>query len=98
MPAAPLSGPEGVAHNIAMQRHVLQLSVSTLLLLVAAAALNIWLFRVGPLAGLLGLSVTKHVLIAWLCQVLGVNRRHARPIPEVARPSPYRKRLIRSQS
>jgi len=53
----------------------LQLSVSTLLLLVACSAVNLWLFRFGPLVGLLGLSVSKHVVIAWLCQVLGVNQR-----------------------
>ncbi len=54
---------------------------------VACVALNIWLFRVGPLAGILGLNVTKHVVIAYLCQVLGVNRRAKAvpaPIPLVA--------------
>ncbi len=43
--------------------------------LVAAIALNIWLFRQGPLWGILGLNVSKHVLIAYLCQAAGVNRR-----------------------
>jgi hypothetical protein len=61
-----------------MQRRPIQLSVSALLLVVIGAALNLWLFRFGTLAGLLGLSLTKHVAIAWLCQVLGVDRR-ARP-------------------
>jgi hypothetical protein len=54
--------------------------VAGLLGLVACAALNIWLFRVSVLAGIIGLNVTKHVVIAYLCQVLGVNRR--RPLVE----------------
>ncbi|WP_161602338.1 hypothetical protein [Tautonia marina] len=58
-----------------MQRLPFQLSVTALLIVVAGVALNLWLFRFGTLAGLLGLSVTKHVVIAWLCQVLGVDRR-----------------------
>ncbi len=61
-----------------------QLRVSTLLGLVACVALNIWLFRVGTLLGILGLNVTKHVAIAMLCQAAGVNRSQA---PGVARPS-----------
>ena len=58
-----------------MQRLPFQLSVTALLIVVAGVALNLWIFRFGTLAGLLGLSVTKHVVIAWLCQVLGVARR-----------------------
>ncbi|WP_169979927.1 hypothetical protein [Tautonia rosea] len=58
-----------------MQRLPLQLSVTALLIVVAGIALNLWIFRFGTLAGLLGLSVTKHIVIAWLCQVLGVDRR-----------------------
>jgi len=60
-----------------------QLRVSTLLGLVACVALNIWLFRVGVLLGILGLNVTKHVAIAMLCQAAGVNRE---PTPGVATP------------
>ncbi|MGE3820133.1 MAG: hypothetical protein AB7I30_11985 [Isosphaeraceae bacterium] len=51
------------------------MSVAGLLGLVACAALNIWLFRVSVLAGIIGLNVTKHVVIAYVCQVLGVNRQ-----------------------
>ncbi|MEW4568491.1 hypothetical protein AB1L88_11545 [Tautonia sp. JC769] len=58
-----------------MQRLPIQLSVAALLVVVAGVALNLWIFRFGALAGLLGLSVTKHLVIAWLCQVLGVDRR-----------------------
>jgi len=58
-----------------------QLRVSTLLGLVACVALNFWLFRLGPLLGILGLNVTKHVAIACLCRASGVNRRGGAPIP-----------------
>jgi hypothetical protein len=58
-----------------MQRLPFQLSVSALLLVVVGVALNLWLFQFGTLAGLFGLSLTKHLAIAWLCQVLGVDRR-----------------------
>lgn len=47
--------------------------------LVACIALNIWLFRLGAFWGILGLNVTKHVAIAYLCQVLGVDRRAPEP-------------------
>lgn len=67
-----------------------QLRVSTLLGLVACVAFNFWLFRLGPLLGILGLNVTKHVAIAYLCQVSGVNRRGgtttAAPTPPVPAP------------
>ncbi len=46
-----------------------------MLRLVACIAVNIWLFRVGVFWGILGLNVTKHVAIAYLCGVLGVDRR-----------------------
>jgi hypothetical protein len=68
-----------------MERPSFQLSIAALLGLVACIALNIWLFRLGVLWGILGLNVTKHVAIAYLCQVLGVDRP-AQPLP--SRPSP----------
>ena len=43
--------------------------------LVACVAVNIWCFRVNVLLGFIGLNVTKHVVIAQLCQAIGVNRR-----------------------
>jgi hypothetical protein len=58
-----------------MERSRFQFSMASLLGVVACVALNIWLFRVGPLLGILGLNVSKHVIIAYLCQVLGVDRR-----------------------
>ena len=35
-------------------------------------AVNFWLFRLGRFWGIVGLNVTKHVAIAYLCQALGV--------------------------
>jgi hypothetical protein len=60
-----------------MERPLLQISVATMLRLVACIAVNIWLFRVGIFWGILGLNVTKHVMIAYLCGALGVDRRQA---------------------
>ena len=67
----------------------LQMSVTGLLGLVACVALNIWLFRLGTLLGIIGLNITKHVLIAYLCQVIGVNKQRdkARPGPSPASPN-----------
>lgn len=53
--------------------------------LVAAIAVNVWLFKLSILLGIVGLNVTKHVAIAFLCQVLGVNRR---TVPSTPAPSP----------
>jgi hypothetical protein len=61
-----------------MERPRFQLSVSAMLGLVACVAFNIWLFRFGALLGLLGLNISKHVIIAYLCQILGVDRKGSR--------------------
>jgi hypothetical protein len=66
-----------------MERPVLQMSVATMLGLVACIALNFWLFRVGVFWGIVGLNVTKHVMIAYLCGALGVDRRQT-PQPAAA--------------
>ena len=75
-----------------MGRTGLQMSVAGLLGLTACVAVNVWLFRVGFLAGLVGLNVTKHVGVALLCQALGINRGPARassiPRPHSAPPGP----------
>ncbi len=70
-----------------MERPGLQLSVATMLLFVACVAFNLWLFRLGPLLGIIGLNLTKHVVIAWLCQVLGVDRRMKNGTAPERRPS-----------
>jgi hypothetical protein len=57
-----------------MERPTFQMSLAALLGLVACVAVNFWLFRLGVLWGILGLNVTKHVAIAYLCQTLGVDR------------------------
>jgi hypothetical protein len=61
-----------------------QIRLAAILLVVACLAVNFWLFRWSILLGLLGLNVTKHVLIACLCQSLGVDR------PRVAAEPPGR--------
>lgn len=62
-----------------MGRATFQMTVGTMLGVIACVAVNFWLFRLGVLWGILGLNVTKHVLIAYLCQVIGVDRRPADP-------------------
>jgi hypothetical protein len=58
-----------------MQRPPFQLTIVALLGLVACIALNLWLFRLGPLLGIVGLNISKHLVIAYVCQILGVDRR-----------------------
>jgi hypothetical protein len=58
-----------------MQRPPFQLTIVSLLGLVACIALNLWLFRLGPLLGIVGLNISKHLVIAYVCQILGVDRR-----------------------
>jgi len=50
------------------------MTIASMLGLIACIALNFWLFRLGVFWGILGLNVTKHVVIAHLCHVLGVDR------------------------
>ncbi len=72
-----------------MERSAFQLTVASLLGLVACIALNLWLFQFGPLLGIIGLNITKHLIIAYLCQVLGVNRRRSSEAlqPALSRPA-----------
>ena len=70
-----------------MTRNTFQISVTALLVLVACVAVNFWLFRVGILWGILGLNVSKHLVIAYLCQILGVNQRRAAAAPAPAVPA-----------
>lgn len=56
---------------------------------VACIALNIWLFRVHLVLGLIAVNITKHVVIAWLCHVVGVDRKEpARVTPASSVPAP----------
>ncbi|MHB1561365.1 MAG: hypothetical protein ACYC61_28290 [Isosphaeraceae bacterium] len=57
-----------------MERPTFQLTVGALIGVVGCAAVNFWLFRVGVLWGILGLNVTKHVVIAYLCHAIGLDR------------------------
>ena len=59
-----------------------------MLVLVACVAVNFWLFRLGFLWGVVGLNVTKHVVIAQLCHAVGLEppgRPIRRPIPTPSR-------------
>ncbi len=58
-----------------MQRTGLQFSLLSMLGLVACVAVNIWLFQCHMLAGIVGLNVTKHIVIAYLCQIMGVDKK-----------------------
>ena len=58
-----------------MERPSIQVSLAGMLGLVACVAVNIWLFRLGTLLGIIGLNISKHLIIAYLCQVLGVDKR-----------------------
>ena len=83
IPSRPLHDPTEEHHNNFMERSSFQLSITGLLALVACIAVNFWLFRLGALWGILGLNVTKHVAIAYLCQSLGVDRTPAAQPPRV---------------
>ena len=71
-----------------MERSPLRLTVAASLGLIACIAVNIWLFRIGILWGILGLNVSKHIAIAYLCQVLGVDRRGNDRKGEILHPAP----------
>ncbi len=75
-----------------MGRTDLQFRLTTLIGLVACVAVNLWLFRVGWIWGLVGLNVTKHVGVAWLCQVLGINRPANSPDSAAFIPPPHSSR------
>jgi hypothetical protein len=71
-----------------------QMSLSMMLVLVACVAVNFWLFRVGIFWGVVALNITKHVAIAVICQMCGVNRKppsqpgELDPRVVIARPEP----------
>ena len=65
-----------------------QMSLTMMLALVACVAVNLWLFRVSIFWGVVALNITKHVAIAALCQVVGVNRKPTDAAPGVIRAVP----------
>jgi hypothetical protein len=67
-----------------MERPTFQMTLGAMIGIVACVAVNFWLFRLGIFWGIVGLNVTKHVLIAYLCQVLGVDRRPVAEGPRMA--------------
>jgi len=68
-----------------MERSPFRLTVAMLLGLIACIAINFWLFRLGVLWGILGLNVSKHFAVAYLCEVLGGNTKRA-AAPQNSRP------------
>lgn len=70
-----------------MERPTFQLTVGAMIGVVGCAALNFWLFRVGVLWGILGLNVTKHVVIAYLCHAVGLDRSAAAETGIIATPA-----------
>jgi hypothetical protein len=65
------------------------MTVAAMLGVVACIAVNFWLFRLGVFWGILGLNVTKHVVTAYLCQVLGVDRqRPSETARVISKPAP----------
>jgi hypothetical protein len=57
------------------------MTLAAMLGVIACIALNCWLFRLGVFWGILGLNITKHVVTAYLCQVLGVDRQRPAESP-----------------
>lgn len=70
-----------------MSHTPLQFRLATLMLAVACVALNVWLFRLSVLWGIIGLNVTKHVVIAALCKGLGVDRPAGTPAASPVSPA-----------
>ncbi len=60
-----------------MGRTSMQFRLVGMIGLVAALAVNFWLFRIGILWGILGLNVLKHVATAFLCHQMGVDRQRS---------------------
>ena len=50
-----------------MGRGRFQFGLRALMIGVAIVAVDCWLFTVGPLAAIVGMVVSKHVLVAYLC-------------------------------
>lgn len=71
-----------------MDRSPFRLTVAMLLGLIACIALNVWLFRLGVLWGILGLNVSKHFAVAYLCEVLSGKRRCTEAPRPLAAPAP----------
>ncbi len=70
-----------------MERPTFQLTVGAMIGVVGCVALNFWLFRVGIFWGILGLNVTKHLAIAYLCHAIGLDRPATAEATLVATPA-----------
>lgn len=86
--AGPLADRPGAEHNGGMMRSDRTHLAVGMLGLAACMAANVWVFRYGILAGLVGLNLTKHVGVAVLCQAVGVNKGPPRPARRRTLPHP----------
>lgn len=65
---------EAVHQTMKTPRMQIQMTLAGWLILTAIIAVNFWLFRQGIFWGILGISFTKHIGIAYLCHRLGVDK------------------------
>jgi hypothetical protein len=68
-----------------VHRYRFQFGIATLMWWVAFAALNCWLFSLGPWGAIVALVTDKHVLVAYLCWLAQVDRRSRRSDGRIAR-------------
>ena len=72
-----------------MKTPAMQMTLSAWLILTAAVAVHIWLFQQSVLWGFIGLALTKHVVIAYLCHILGVDKDISSTTPSPALNGPH---------
>ena len=58
-----------------MTRYPFQFGISSLMWLVAFAALNFWMFSFGAWGVILALAIDKHLLVAYFCMLAKVDQR-----------------------
>ena len=75
-----------------MGRGRFQFGLRALMIGVAIVAVDCWLFTVGPLAAIVGMVVSKHVLVAYLCMRMDQTSK----AEEKARTSLARRAITRS--
>ena len=62
-----------------MDSRPFQYGISTLMGCVAFAAFNFWLCSLGAWAVIIAVVIDKHVLVAYLCWRLQIDRRRREP-------------------
>jgi hypothetical protein len=63
-----------------MRQTPVQFGLSTMMWLVAFAAFNCWLCSLGAWGVIVAVVIDKHVLVAYLCMRMDVDRRAARTV------------------